>query len=1021
MSNEQPNESPAPPEPSDVAQRRCERMLAFHLNAISQEESDLIRGRLETDPDWQRANAEAQAMLKGLKEDGPCEAVVPDDLGLRTVQRLRECAAGASAQKVPTLRDVTNKKAGETPAVRTRGFLKYKNFKVGHSNQKLSPKAICFPSINNQQSKIKNSFFLSARLAAAIFLVCVLPVAWLACRYWWSGSAGPSLVWYADSTLATGTPFTPCVLVRNTDSQQPLAGVRVVASVSRVSSPVVASASRASPSVVASASRVSPLVESTIVFEGVTDATGVAVGDSKPVADLPVGDYRLIVKALSNSGVVLDRAERDVLITKSDKLVLSPDRSQARPGETIRVRALLAGNVGAAPLADQPLTLDLLDPAGNRIGRCEKRSTKFGLAWAEFPLDTAAPEGNYTLRAESGALKTERAVEVKQYKLPPFKVTITSDKPWFKPTDRLTGRVEALTFDGYPMANVKGQARLCDESGQTIQRADIALDDNGCGKFDLAVAWDKERQTARIEVVVTDGGGRAASGQTTIRVASSPYIITVVPEAGKLVTGTQNCVYVIVRTPDNQPAHAYLRIFRDDMKFVCDDRETDEQGMTMFYFSHAKRPAEILQICASPEPFPAPERETLGITPQSFTVPVRPREHGQLLMRMEKVIFRAGETAAVKLYAGEAYPQRACTVALALRQSGHTVASAGVIMKDRQAEAQIAIPKGVSGALSLEATLVLGPNEVWTDSRALSVAGASGIKVVASADRPKYRPGDRATLDFHVSDAEGNGIPAAVSVVAGDDALLALTGENPGLAQALQAAGVNVLRAPNFPFDPASFTPEQGGSYPARAALAASASNSSERSKSDKIIVDGAVAKLAEMKLDKAHKWERLKQWIFGWVIIGITLLVLLGASGEPSQTIYGGLSVLTAVLGLCGFAEILLLDYVSGELLTIFWLALTGGHIYLLMQAAKSGVAEPERKTQAYGQKFIQHCTRLVKSGKDTRLALRISTLLGDCLLGIFFFFLCFADYDSGNNILVILLVLLVVQISTLYRMAHS
>ncbi|MFH0938507.1 MAG: ComEC/Rec2 family competence protein [Planctomycetota bacterium] len=36
-------------------------------------------------------------------------------------------------------------------------FFKYRNFKIGRSNQKLSPKTICFPSISNQKSAIKNS------------------------------------------------------------------------------------------------------------------------------------------------------------------------------------------------------------------------------------------------------------------------------------------------------------------------------------------------------------------------------------------------------------------------------------------------------------------------------------------------------------------------------------------------------------------------------------------------------------------------------------------------------------------------------------------------------------------------------------------------------------------------------------------------------------------------------------------------------------------------------------------------
>src|SRR6185369_15860839 len=112
-------------------------------------------------------------------------------------------------------------------------------------------------------------------------------------------------------------------------------------------------------------------------------------------------------------------------------------------GETIRVRTLLVSNAGEKPLADQAVTIDLTDPAGNRIGRFEKRSSKFGLAWAEFPLDSAAPEGSYKLSADCNGMKSERSIEVKQYKLPPFQVTITPAKPWFGSLDALSGEIVA--------------------------------------------------------------------------------------------------------------------------------------------------------------------------------------------------------------------------------------------------------------------------------------------------------------------------------------------------------------------------------------------------------------------------------------------------------------------------------------------------------------------------------------------------------------------------------------------------
>src|SRR5205085_1002192 len=76
-------------------------------------------------------------------------------------------------------------------------------------------------------------------------------------------------------------------------------------------------------------------------------------------------------------------------------------------------------------------------------------------------------------------------------------------------------------------------------------------------------------------------------------------------------------------------------------------------------------------------------------------------------------------------------------------------------------------------------------------------------------DRAQYRPGERAKLNFTVTNKDGRGVPAAVSLVAVDEALLAMTGENPGLAQALLAAGFDALKAAGVP---TNSSPEAGSS-----------------------------------------------------------------------------------------------------------------------------------------------------------------------------------------------------------------
>jgi len=154
------------------------------------------------------------------------------------------------------------------------------------------------------------------------------------------------------------------------------------------------------------------------------------------------------------------------------------------------------------------------------------------------------------------------------------------------------------------------------------------------------------------------------------------------------------------------------------------------------------------------------------------------------------------------------------------------------------------------------------------------------VKVVAAADRAVYKPGERARLDFTVSGVDGHGIPAAVSVVAVDDALLAMTGEHPGLAQALVAqppsAERGVASRPrlgehrrgrlchnlNFPLDAMAFGPAEGKTDAAMAALAAIPPNAATKGNIQdwmKTSLDSGEAKLAEMSWAKSQAGERMK------------------------------------------------------------------------------------------------------------------------------------------------------------------
>lgn len=765
MTTDDPNATPPlpplPNQPEDPAAQRRERMLAFRLGAIDDlEEEQLIRGRLEADPDWQRADREAAAMLKGLAGDGQEVREVPVDLGLRTVRRLA----------APT----------ETPAPK---------------------QAPAMPAAR---------FFFTPRLAAAIFLCCALPAVWSARHGYGTLEGEPALRWQPESALAAGVPFVPGVEVRDTVTGEPRDGVRLAGFLEPLDAP-------------------EDLRQPLALGERATNAAGRPDGEPWLVpGDLRPGKYRLRIDALDGRSVI-DSVAHDVSVARTAMLALAPDRPQARPGETLRARVLLVEGAAQRPAAHREVVLELVDPAGNRLLRQTRRTSVYGLAWAEFPIDAEAPEGAYILRAQAGDLNTQRTVPVLQYRLPPFRVTVETDEPWFRDRAPLKGAVTARTFDGEPVAGAKGELRVRLLDGTVHQTINLRLDAQGRATFVARPLPGSEPgqsvRPVRLEAELTDPGERCATGETAVNVSRERFVVSAVPEAGELVQSVANRVYVVVRTPDGRPARAHLRVAPSEtIDPLWTDYETDAAGVAVLEMRNPRTPAENLAMFVRPAGVPA--EKNLGTGELYFSLPVRSeqpvkegdgRPGGKLLLRCEQAVVQAGGK--LKFSVHSWYDVGAVTVSL--RAGGRALAAATVALEHGRGSGELSVPQGASGMLAVEARMPYYRYE-WMDRRVVAVAGNAALNVAASAGKPKYRPGETARLDFRVTDAEGQGVPAAVSVVALDESLLAITGPHPGLAQALQAAGVEVFRTPGVPLDLGGFGIDAGSSPAAQAASGAS-------------------------------------------------------------------------------------------------------------------------------------------------------------------------------------------------------
>jgi len=599
---------------------------------------------------------------------------------------------------------------------------------------------------------------LSMRLAAAILGIAAIPILWMLTQWLLAGPPHASIVWKPAETVAAGGWFGPRVLVRDEGSGDPIEG----ASLHAVLTPKDG--------------------DPILLGEGRTDASGMLASGGWRLPDLPAGEAKLSIEAESGP-----RVEAPVYVTNEARLVASPDRRRVRPGERLRVRALLVTTDGAVPLAKRDLDLSLMDPNGNRVAIERRTTSRFGLAWADFPIDDEAPEGEWTLDVRGQGQVHVSTVTVRRDVLPSYRVLVRPDRRWVKPGEAFSAEISARTFDGLVVKNLSAEVIAGGSGGRKVKLAD------GTATVDLK-APDRAGPV-RIDVRVSDAAGREGAGTATVSAATDPARVLVLPEAGDLVPGVSNRVYLVVRRVDGKaPGSATIEVMR---KGRIQSLAADAQGVSVLEIEKPRAPAEVLSARAVVDGAPTSWTD-VALEVRKAGSPETLREAaGSLLLRTDKALVEAGGTIEASVFSS----RERGTVALDLRLDGRSVAVAGAELRGGVGSAKLHVPGGIQGLLTVHAAMLQGP-DVWADRRVVLVRGSRDLRVQVSADRERYRPGETASLTCAVTDGDGRGVPSALSLVAVDEALLALTGDQGGLAQAWQELAGSGLRQPGADLDP---------------------------------------------------------------------------------------------------------------------------------------------------------------------------------------------------------------------------
>jgi hypothetical protein len=291
-------------------------------------------------------------------------------------------------------------------------------------------------------------------------------------------------------------------------------------------------------------------------------------GTGQPRLQLPdweEGDCELGVTAWPGGQV--ERVTRTVRLRPSGQVLLGTDKPAYQPGQVIHLRGLLLRAPDLRPQAGRPTEFTITDPKSNRIFRRRETTSRFGIAAADCPLAGEIIEGRYEVQCRADGRTSTSAVEVKRYTLPKMRLGVALDRPYFQPGEVLRGTVQADYTFGQPVVGgqVTIDVRTADRPERDLGQQTATTDTRGQATFEVRLPEDllgregADRRLA-LRVTVADPAGQQQERRVECLATSGSLRVEVVPEAGHLVRGLPNRLYVLTRTADGRPAPARVRI-----------------------------------------------------------------------------------------------------------------------------------------------------------------------------------------------------------------------------------------------------------------------------------------------------------------------------------------------------------------------------------------------------------------------------------------------------------------------------
>lgn len=522
---------------------------------------------------------------------------------------------------------------------------------------------------------------------------------------------------------------------------------------------------------------------------GVTDNDGFAVLTFDLPANLKADDLELTITG--QRGPFRVEATKEPLYYNDTQLLVSTDKPLYQPGQTLHVRTLAFG-MSMYALANRDLTLKINDPDNALLFRTDLKTSRFGVAAADWLIPENSRLGDYQIEFEiDDETVSTRRIKVSRYDLPNFSVKIQPDKSYYLPGQSARVEVKADYLFGQPVK--KGHVRVVRETErewnyaeqkyEIKEGASFEGDTDSSGAFAASIDLSEEHadfdnpeyykfRDLKYAAYFTDATtNRTEQRRFGIRITKDPIHIYLIHrgDRGRESSRAPLSFYLSTFYADGRPARCSVQLRQKG----ADEASPKPEPLLMTVRTNSFGVAKIDRLA-----LPSKAREE-----DDFDLLMQARDHEgltgnstedfdlydspTLAITTNKSLYATGEPIEVTFTSSE----KELTTVFQVTRNWNVLDSKVVKLHGGRAAITLPYKKEYKDALVLAAYSGQAEDDPVFATRPVLFPRIQNLRLEVRSDQRSYRPGDSAHVDFRIRNRDNQPSESSLGVVVVDKAV----------------------------------------------------------------------------------------------------------------------------------------------------------------------------------------------------------------------------------------------------------